>query len=88
MWVGAAGALRGGWTRFTGAPSTQKPGPIGKLRLAPPRASSTTSPFSQRTTAPTKPEVGSSTTSPTLTGVSTDGRRRACCQPGASTSSE
>ena len=49
---------------FTGLPSWWKPGPSGKLRRRRWRSSRTTRPFSQRITAPQKPLVGSSTTSP------------------------
>ena len=55
-------AARTGACRETGRPSSRNPGPSGKLRTLPRRSSSCTIPFSQRSTAPQKPVVASSTT--------------------------
>src|SRR4051794_27526705 len=60
--VGVTGAFGFGRTRTTGRPSTQNPGPSGYARTRPLRFSRWTTSFSQRTTAPTNPLLGSSTT--------------------------
>jgi len=55
-------ALAQALATVTGRPSSQKPGPSGYARTRPKRSSRWTTSFSHRTTAPTKPLLGSSTT--------------------------
>ena len=64
---GCRGRARTGALSSTGRPSYSRPAPNGKLRRLPCRSSSTTRPFSQRSTAPQKPVVASSRTCPSTT---------------------
>jgi hypothetical protein len=66
-----AGPAFFGAFRLTGLPSNQNPGPSGYVLILPNRSSRSTTPCSQRTTAPTKPELGSSTTIPFSSSTST-----------------
>ena len=66
-----AGPAFFGAFRLTGLPSSQKPGPSGYVLILPNRSSRSTTPCSHRTTAPTKPELGSSTTMPFSSSTST-----------------
>ena len=80
--VGAAGAVEvTGGVRVTGAPSTQKPGPSEKVRVRPARSSRTTTcmppDFSTRVTAPTHPDMTSSTTRPRSAATGREVGRRA-----------
>ncbi len=71
---GAAGAL-GGRTRVAGAPSTRNaPGASGKTRRRPLRSSRVTAVEVHATTAPQKPDSGSSATVSMVAGITRAGR--------------